>query len=362
MERLQVEVAVIGAGQAGLAAGYWLRQRDLPSSRFVILDGNDGAGGAWQHRWPTLTMATVNGIHDLPGFALDDVDPAARASDVIAGYFTQYEHRFDLPVRRPVRVREVHDEGRWLRLDSPSLTVHARALLNATGTWTRPFWPAYPGRDTFEGRQLHSATYDGPASFAGQHVIVVGGGISALQHLAEISEVAETTWVTRRPPEWFEGPLTPERGRQVVAAVAARVESGRRPASVVSVTGLPANSQHAVQARRNGALVRREMFQRLTPTGAVWADGSTQAADTIVWATGFRHALDHLAPLGLRTASGGIVMADNLASRSQVAADPRIHLLGYGPSASTVGASRAAREAVVAVLDLLDGDRLAAEG
>ena len=64
-------------------------------------------------------------------------------------------------------------------------------------------------------------------------------------------------------------------------------------------------------------------------------------ADVVVWATGFRAALDHLAPLHLRTRGGGIVM-----DGTRSVDDPRIQLVGYGPSASTIGANRAGREAV----------------
>ena len=70
-----------------------------------------------------------------------------------------------------------------------------------------------------------------------------------------------------------------------------------------------------------------------------WADGRTLDVDVILWCTGFRSALDHLAPLQLREASGGITMTGRLAT--QVARDPRVHLVGYGPSASTIGANRA---------------------
>jgi NAD(P)H-nitrite reductase large subunit len=80
------------------------------------------------------------------------------------------------------------------------------------------------------------------------------------------------------------------------------------------------------------------MFERITPDGARWADGSTVTADVILWCTGFRAALEHLAPLHLREPGGGIQVEGSRAVR-----DPRIHLVGYGPSASTIGANRAAR-------------------
>ena len=93
------------------------------------------------------------------------------------------------------------------------------------------------------------------------------------------------------------------------------------------------------------------MFSHIVPDGVAWADGSTVRADVILWATGFRSALDHLAPLRLRGHGGGIVMDGRLATR--VAADHRVHLLGYGPSASTIGANRAGRAAVSELLETL---------
>jgi NAD(P)H-nitrite reductase large subunit len=91
--------------------------------------------------------------------------------------------------------------------------------------------------------------------------------------------------------------------------------------------------------RARGVLERRPMFDEITADGVRWADGATLRADVILWCTGFRSALDHLAPLALRGPDGGIVMTGRLAT--QVAQDPRIHLVGYGPSASTIGANRA---------------------
>ena len=81
------------------------------------------------------------------------------------------------------------------------------------------------------------------------------------------------------------------------------------------------------------------MFSAITEDGVVWADGRTQKVDVILWCTGFRSSLDHLGPLQLREPGGGIVMTGRLAT--EVAKDRRIHLVGYGPSASTIGANRA---------------------
>lgn len=351
------DIVVIGAGQAGLSAAYHLKRLGLtPVTGFVVLDGASRPGGAWQHRWPSLTLSTVNRIHDLPGMAfaaVQDTDATeVRANVAVPRYFEAYEARFDLPVVRPVRVESVTDRGGRLVVATDRGELSARGLVNATGTWEAPYVPRYPGAERFRGRQLHTRDYRTADAFTGQQVIVVGGGISAVQLLDEVSRVTTTTWVTRRPPEFRSGPFDQAAGRRAVTQVEDRVRRGLPPASVVSVTGLPVTP--TIEAMRDrGVLERRPMFDAILEDGVRWSDGTFERADVILWCTGFRSALDHLAPLGLRGPDGGIAMAGRLAT--QVAADPRIHLVGYGPSASTIGANRAggaaARE-LVGVLGL----------
>ncbi|MFG3299683.1 FAD-dependent oxidoreductase [Micromonospora chersina] len=335
----KTDVVVVGAGQAGLSSAYHLRSSGLD---FAVLDADRAPGGAWQHRWPTLRMATVHGIFDLPGMHFTPPPSDEPAAEAVPAYFADFEREFGIDVRRPVAVTAVRDAGDGrLLVETDKGTWTTRALINATGTWTRPFVPYYPGQETFRGRQLHTAHYRGPAEFAGKRVIVVGGGTSAVQLLVEIADVAATTtWVTRRPPVFRDGPFTPEYGREVVATVEARVRAGLPPGSIVSAGALAWTPQLRA-ARERGLLVRRPMFDRIVPGGVRWSDGAAQDADVILWCTGFRPALDHLAPLRLRGPRGGIVV-----DGTRVVADPRIHLVGYGPSASTVGANRAGRAAV----------------
>jgi cation diffusion facilitator CzcD-associated flavoprotein CzcO len=183
-------------------------------------------------------------------------------------------------------------------------------------------------------------------------VVVVGGGTSAVQLLIEVAKVAaSTTWVTRRPPIFSEDMFSQERGRAAVALVDQAVRAGLPPASVVSVTGLT-RTLAVREAQASGVLNRLPMFERITPDGVTWSDGTHRAADIIFWNTGWRAALDHLRPLHLRGPGGGIVM-----DGTRVVAEPRLHLVGYGPSASTVGANRAGRAAVHEIRQLLDAER-----
>src|SRR3954454_17888636 len=338
-----VDVVVIGAGQAGLSTAWALaRQGFAPEAGFVVLDADDAPGGAWQHRWPSLTVGTTHRVDDLPGLPFEPDGDNPRAADAVPAYFDRYERRFDLPVHRPVRVPAVRrtDDDRFL-VETDSGDWTARAIVNATGTWTRPFVPRYPGQELFRGRQLHTVDYRSPDEFTGQHVVVVGGGASATQLLGEISRITTTTWVTRRPPVWREGPFDEAAGRRAVAMVEEAVREGRRPGSVVGVTGLLVSTPYIADALERVVLDRLAMFDRITPDGVAWDSPQRfVAADFILWATGFRAAVQHLAPLHLRGPAGGIRM-----DGTHVAGEPRIHLVGYGPSASTVGANRAGQSA-----------------
>ena len=359
------DAVVIGAGQAGLSTSYHLRRRGI---RHVVLDADARPGGAWQHRWDALTMNDVHRVADLPGQDIPADSGAERANQFVPAYFADYEARHELPVERPVRVRRVHDDDGLLVVEAEGGTSWTtRTLVNATGTWTRPFVPHVPGIETFAGEQLHTVAYPGPEHFRGRRVVVVGGGASAVQFIGALAPITDTLWVTRREPVWNDRDFSPELGREVVAKVEERVRQGLPPRSVVSVTGLQLREQER-EAERLGAYAdRRPMFSSIEPDGVRWApstgsgggesgsaSGAFERADVILWATGFRPAIEHLAPLHLRSPLGGIQLDGTTA-----VTDPRVQLVGYGPSASTIGANRAGRVAargVAAALERVSSD------
>ncbi|WP_460754647.1 NAD(P)-binding domain-containing protein [Myceligenerans cantabricum] len=348
------ESIVIGAGQAGLSASYHLGRLGVGH---VVLDAGPRPGGAWQHRWDSLTMQDVHGVADLP----DGPAPGRsgdRANRTVPSWFGRYEAEHDLPVRRPVRVRSVAARDDLLEVRSDAGTWLTRTLINATGTWSRPFVPHYPGAGTFLGEQLHTHDYPGAHHFRGRRVVVVGGGASAVQFLGELGPVTDTLWVTRREPVWRED-FDADSGRDAIAQVLERVTAGLPPASVVSVTGLALRPQEQEAARLGVYDRRRPVFARIEPDGLRWADDAAgpgqpafEPADAILWATGFRPAVTHLGPLHLRSEHGGIALLPGSAdvqTAVTAARDPRVQLVGYGPSASTIGGNRAGRAAALAV-------------
>lgn len=391
-----LRTAVIGAGQAGLSAAYYLAARGLrPWQDFVVIDANDGPGGAWRHRWDSLTLGRAHGIHPLPGAPLGRPDPTEPANRVVPRYFGGYERRFALPVLRPVTVVGLGHDDAGFTVHTDRGDLAAASVISATGTWDSPYLPHYPGIELFAGRQLHTHDYRSADDFRGQRVLVAGGGTSAVQAVQELhAHGADTVWSTRRAPQWTDRAFDAEWGRDVETSVSARTRAGLPPLSVSAATGLPLDDLYAPDVAA-GVLVSRGPIVRFSenavvldgpgPDGAGYPsqgdadplvdpahvarlagrsvsgaaprdEGPDAAApalwqtpiDAILWATGFRAHIPHLRGLGIRERSGGIVMADDGVTVVKL---PGLFLAGYGASASTLGASRAGRRAAVAALD-----------
>ena len=345
----EVQAVVIGGGQAGLATGFYLRRSGLtPGRDFVILDAAATAGGAWARMWPTLRTFSPTQYSSLPGWMMPPWthDNGYPLAGHVVEYLTRYEERYELDVRRPVSVESV-SRGDKLVVHTSDVDWSADHVISATGTWSRPFVPTYAG--TFAGRQLHTADYRGAADFAGQRVLIVGGGNSAAQILAEVSRVAETTWVTLRPPRFLPDDVD---GRALFEIATRRHRArqlGEPETGGVAGLGDIVMVDCVRDARDRDVLHARRPFARLVDDGVRWTDGTESTFDTIIWCTGFRPALSHLSRLGLRGPDGLIPTLG-----TQAIKEPRLHLIGYGDwtgaaSATLIGAGRTARDLVASL-------------
>ncbi|MFI8503522.1 ArsO family NAD(P)H-dependent flavin-containing monooxygenase [Streptomyces sp. NPDC085524] len=339
------DVVVVGGGQAGLATGYYLRRAGID---FTILDAQATPGGAWQHAWDSLHLFSPAAHSSLPGRLMPQQE-GKTFPDVahVLEYLADYEKRYELPIERGVRVESVRDDAPLLRVETDSGAFTARVVISATGTWWRPFLPAVPGREQFQGRQHHTVEYRNPWDYAGQRVIVVGGGNSGAQIAADLAPHATVRWVTQRPARYLPDEID---GSALFTLATQRVQAGGpRISDLGDIVAVP-----PVRAARDAGLIPdHRIFDSLTADGARWADGSTWPCDAIIWCTGFRPTLSHLSPLGLRTEAGRIPTEG-----TRAVADPRIHLLGYGDwtgpaSATLIGVGRTARGAAREIAEFL---------
>lgn len=334
------DTIIVGGGQAALSVGYFLRRT---KRSFLILDAEDGPGGAWRHAWGSLRLFSPAQWSSLAGWLMPATAQGAPTRDHVIDYLARYEQRYALPICRPALVDSVERSTAGLIVRSANRSWQARAVVSATGSWRRPHVPAYPGRALFTGRQLHSADYAGETPFAGQRVLIVGGGNSGAQILAEVSRVAETSWVTDKPPHFLpddvDGRVLFERATQRWRAEQEGRPVGHLPGGFGDIVMVPP----VADARARGVLHAREPFARFTARGVQWADGSETSFDTVIWCTGFRPALGHLAALGVVNGEGRVEVAG---TRSTL--EPRLWLVGYGDwtgmaSATLIGVMRTAR-------------------
>lgn len=335
----RADVVVIGGGQAGLAVGYYLRRTSLS---FAILDAQEEPGGSWLHAWDSLRLFSPARFSSLPGWIMEGGPDHYPTRDEALGYLRRYEERYELPVERPVRATAVRRDGELLRVETDRGDWLAAAVVGATGSWERPYVPEYPGRERFRGEQLHSAHYRSPRPFAGRRVLVVGGGNSGAQILAELSRVADATWVTLEPPTFLPDHVD---GRYLFDQATARYRAQQegRPLPEPASLGDIVMVEPVREARARGVLDSVRSFERFTEDGVVWPDGREERIDAVLWCTGFRPALEHLRPLDVIEENGRVRLEGNRSER-----EPRLWLVGYGEwtgfaSATLIGVGRTAR-------------------
>lgn len=338
-----VDVIVIGGGQAALACGYFLRRTSLS---YLILDAEDGPGGAWRHAWKSLRLFSPASWSSIPGRMMSAKAEGYPTREDILDYLADYERHYALSIERPVWIRSLQADGDRMRVDSDSMQWSARAVISATGTWRHPEIPAVPDIGLYQGRQLHSSRYVEPEDFAGQRVLIVGGGNSGAQILAEVSRIANTTWVTLTEPQFLPDEVD---GRVLFMRATERwkaQQEGRKVDAPIGGLGDIVMVPPVKEARERGVLHAVRPFARFTSMGVVWPDGREEAIDSVIWCTGFRPALDHLGALDVIEDDGRVQVAGTRSIRQ-----PKLWLVGYGDwtgaaSATLVGVTRSARSTV----------------
>jgi putative flavoprotein involved in K+ transport len=180
----RVEVVVVGAGQAGLAAGYYLSR---VGKSFVILEAGPRVGDSWRRRWDSLELFTVARYSALPGLAFPGDPEHFPGKDEVADYLENYARVFQLPVRPTAPVRSLSEVDHEYLVESAAGTYRAASVIVATGAYQRPHVPDLAERLDAEVTQLHTAEYRNPDQLPAGDVLVVGGANSGAQIAQELS-------------------------------------------------------------------------------------------------------------------------------------------------------------------------------
>lgn len=295
-----VPLLIIGAGQAGLAAARAAAERGV---RPLVLEAADAPGGAWPHYYDSLVLFSPARFSALPGRPFPGDPDHYPLRDEVVEYLRAYARDLEADIRCGHRVTALERTGGGLAATTADgERFEARAAVAATGAFGRPHRPDLPGLDGFTGTVLHTADYASPRPFAGQRIVVVGGGNSGVQIAAELARTARVTLATRSPVAWAsQRPL----GRDIHWWF---VRSGLDAAPLRRVwekgPTLVNDDGRYRAAFAAGNPDRRAVFDRLEGDKAVWADGEVERVDTVVLATGYRPALDYLEGTGALAADG----------------------------------------------------------
>jgi putative flavoprotein involved in K+ transport len=280
------EVVVIGAGQAGLAMGYFLSRQ---KRRFVIIERAESVGSAWRERWDSLTLFTSRRYDSLPGFDFPGDAAGYPNKDEVIGYLEEYAGRFELPVSLNTNVRRLGagESGGYV-IETARGTISADQVAVATGPFQQPFVPAVATQLAPEIYQAHSVQYRRPSEVSDGTILVVGGGNTGFQIAEELSSTHDHVVLavgSRQMPLpqrvlgrdlfWW---LT--KSRVINKTVESRVGSRMQHRDTLIGSSPRRLSRHGVTLKprvidAQGKTVRFE-------------DGGELDVDAVIWATGYR--------------------------------------------------------------------------
>lgn len=289
------DVIIIGSGQAGLSVAYFLNRHGL---EFLILDQNDSPGGAWGKAWDSLQLFSPGIYSSLSGWMLPPPQKEYPIRDEFINYLVKYEKRYNFPIERPVKVNEITLEGGIYKLSTSKGIYYSKTVVGATGTASGPKIPPYKGIENYKGQQLHSVQYQNPSEIKGDKVLVVGGGNSGAQLVAELTKTKDVQWTTLSPPNFLpddvDGRYLFEQANQKYREYL-RGEVTKEAYSIGDIVMLDS----VKEARERGVLNARPSTFTFYGEGVIWEDGQKEVFDTILWCTGFSPKLDYLSPLNI---------------------------------------------------------------
>jgi putative flavoprotein involved in K+ transport len=277
------DTIVIGAGQAGLAVGYHLAQRDAD---FLILDSAARLGDTWRRRWDSLHVFTSAAFTGLPGMPFPAPSAHLPDKDQLADYLERYAERFELPVRLNTRVESLSRVGGRYLVDAGTIRYEARNVVVATGPFQTPRIPALARELAPTIHQLHSSDYRNPFSLPEGPVLVVGVGNAGSRIAREIARFRPVTLAGPRTAHlrrsflgrdihWWIWPIVSRMHSESWAGRLLRDRLKHDPLVGISEADLAA----AEVARRGRVTEVRD--------GLPAADGVPLDVRTVIWCTGF---------------------------------------------------------------------------
>lgn len=291
-----IDTLVIGAGQAGLAAGYYLTQAGVPCE---ILDGSGRVGDVWRHRWDSLRLFTPRPYNGLPGMAFPADSDYFPTKDAMADFLEEYARHFELPVRTSVRVARLSRDGAGFRADTTAGTYTAGNVIVAMGTFQRPRLPAFAADLAPDVVQLHSCDYRNPDQLRDGPVLIVGAGNSGAEIAKDLATHHETWLAGRHPgqlPFRLSSRVGKALGRVVLRFVFHRVLTVATPMGRKARPAILSKGGPLIRVRKGDldklGVHRVGRVERVTDGRPALAGGDTLDVANVIWCTGFEPGFD----------------------------------------------------------------------
>ena len=305
------EVVVIGAGQSGLAAAHALQARGVSP---VVLEAGDRAAGSWPCYYDSLRAFSPAGFNAMPGMPFPGDSDRYPARDEVADYLESYAAALAVEIRTGTRVATVsEDDHEFVVVTADGRRLRAAGIVAASGSFSSPYRPAFPGQESFTGEITHVASYRNPAGYAGKRIIVVGAGDSAAQVANELAPLAQVTLATRHPLRFI-----PQRiGGKDVHHWLGETGFDSLPAEwldKITEGSVITDSVGIRETLADGLLDVRPVFASLDGDHVIWNERERERADAVVLATGYRPSLGYLRELGALDAGGAPLHAGGIST------------------------------------------------
>ena len=305
------DVVVIGAGQSGLAATKALQAHGISP---LVLEARGRAAGSWPSYYDSLKAFSPAGFSSMPGMPFPGDPDRYPTRDEVADYLDSYAAALGVEIRTSTPVADVRSDGReFMVVTADGRHLRATGIVAASGSFSSPHRPTFPGQDGFTGELTHVADYRNPAPYAGKRVIVVGAGDSAAQVANELAPFARVTLATRHPLRFI-----PQRiGGEDVHYWLRETGFDSLPAEWLNkITGgsVITDSVGFQRTLADGLLDVRPVFTGLDDDQVVWNHDERERVDAVILATGYRPSLGYLRDLGALDPAGAPLQAGGISA------------------------------------------------
>mgnify|MGYP001120022815 CR=1 FL=1 len=299
------DTIIVGAGQAGLAIGHYLKQENKD---FILLDKGSGVGETWRERYDSLVLFTPRMYSSLPGLPLSGDKHGLPTKDEIADYLKTYAETFQLPVHFNEEVEGISKTEDTFLIKTNQQEYKAKNVVIATGPFQTPIIPAFSKTLPSTINQLHSSQYKHPKQLAEGNVLVVGGGNSGAQIAYELSKERETYLAVSKPLKYMPLSLLDKSifwwfDKLGILKTPNHSFLGK----AIQRKGDPVFGFELKQAVKKKEVIVKERVMNVKDNKILFKDNSELEVQNIIWSTGFKTELPWLQIEGVLDDKGKVL-------------------------------------------------------